>query len=170
MFSSGFSSGARQEDHPVTLTAGAAAPHFDRLDHTGRRVTLDDFAGHPLVVYFYPKAFTPGCTTEACDFRDRHESFHAAGYEIVGVSPDPVERLASFRDEHDLPFPLLSDPDHVMADAYGAWGIKKNYGREYEGIIRSTIVIGADGTVEHAWYNVKAADHAARVERELAAP
>jgi thioredoxin-dependent peroxiredoxin len=151
----------------VQLEEGTPAPYFDRLDQDGRRVTLDDFAGSALVVYFYPKAFTPGCTTESCDFRDRHERFYSAGYEIVGVSPDPVERLEAFRVEHGLPFPLLSDPDHAMAEAYGAWGPKKNYGREYEGIIRSTFVIDAGGTIEHAWYNVKATEHASRVEREL---
>lgn len=151
----------------MPLTPGDTAPFFDRLDHEGSQVTLDDYAGHGLVVYFYPRAFTPGCTTESCDFRDRHDRFYAAGYEIVGVSPDPVEKLAAFREEHDLPFPLLSDEDHSMAAAYGAWGVKKNYGKEYEGIIRSTIVVGPDGSVEQAWYNVRAKGHAGRVEQEL---
>lgn len=152
----------------MRLEAGQAAPFFAKTDHDGNRISFDDYAGHSLVVYFYPKAFTPGCTTESCDFRDRHEAFYAAGYEIVGVSPDTSQKLAAFRIEHDLPFPLLSDEDHSMAEAYGAWGIKKNYGREYEGIIRSTIVIDADGNVEHAWYNVRAKGHAERVAKELA--
>jgi peroxiredoxin Q/BCP len=151
----------------MTLEPGAAAPFFSRLDDEGTSVTLDDYAGHALVVFFYPKAFTPGCTTESCDFRDRHEAFYAAGYEIVGVSPDEVGDLARFRAEHDLPYPMLSDPDHTMAEAYGAWGIKKNYGKEYEGLIRSTIVIDAAGLVEHAWYNVKATGHVQRVARDL---
>lgn len=151
----------------MNLEAGDAAPFFSRIDDTGSHVTLDDYAGHSLVVFFYPKAFTPGCTTESCDFRDRHQSFYSAGYEILGVSPDPVERLEDFRREHELPFHLLSDEDHSMADAYGAWGTKKNYGREYQGIIRSTVVIDAAGRIEHAWYNVRAKGHAARVAGEV---
>jgi peroxiredoxin Q/BCP len=151
----------------VRLEAGSEAPFFRRLDHDGNEVSLDDYAGHRLVVFFYPRAFTPGCTTESCDFRDRHETFYSAGYEIVGVSPDPPEKLASFRQQHELPYPMLSDEDHAMAEAYGAWGTKKNYGREYEGLIRSTIVIDDSGAVEHAWYNVRAKGHAERVERTL---
>lgn len=151
----------------MQLESGQAAPAFDRVDHTGTRVTDADLAGHKTVIYFYPKAFTPGCTTQSCDFRDNYQTFQAAGYEIVGVSPDPVEQLEAFRQEHDLPFPLLSDPDHEMADAFGAWGTKKNYGKEYEGIIRSTFVIDETGTVEHAWYNVRATGHADRVGTEI---
>ena len=151
----------------MRLEQGEAAPEFTRYDQDGRKVTLADFAGRKLVVYFYPKAFTPGCTTESCDFRDRYESFGEAGYDILGVSPDPVERLEAFREKHELPFRLLSDEDHEMAEAYGAWGTKKNYGREYQGIIRSTIVIAEDGTVAHAWYNVKATGHADRVSASL---
>ena len=151
----------------MRLDTGDAAPYFSRLDHEGAEVTLDDYAGHRLVIFFYPKAFTPGCTAESCDFRDRHEPFYTAGYEILGVSPDPVDRLAAFRAEHGLPYPLLSDEDHTMAEAYGAWGTKKNYGKEYEGLIRSTFVLDAEGTVEHAWYNVRAKGHAERVAREV---
>lgn len=151
----------------MKLRTGDAAPDFSRLDNDGTSRSLSDYAGQKLVVYFYPKAFTPGCTTESCDFRDRHQVFAAAGYEIVGVSPDPVGRLEDFRQKHGLPFKLLSDEDHAMATAYGAWGPKKNYGREYEGLIRSTIVVGADGNVEQAWYNVRAAGHAERVADDL---
>lgn len=147
----------------MRLETGQAAPPFSGVDHAGNQVTSDDFAGRPVVLYFYPAAFTPGCTTESCDFRDRYQTFTDAGYEIVGLSPDEPDELARFRSEHDLPFPLVSDPDHSIADAYGAWGTKKNYGREYEGLIRSTIVIDKDGTIEHAWYNVKATGHAQRV-------
>lgn len=147
----------------MRLEPGQPAPPFSSIDHDGNTVTTEDFAGRRVVLYFYPAAFTPGCTTESCDFRDRYQTFADAGYEIVGLSPDEPEKLAQFRAEHDLPFPLVSDPDHAIADAYGAWGIKKNYGREYEGLIRSTIVIDADGTIEHAWYNVKATGHAQRV-------
>ncbi len=151
------------------LTAGDPAPTFSRVADDGTTVASDDFAGHRLIVYFYPRAFTPGCTTESCDFRDRHQALADAGYSIIGVSPDGPERLARFRTEHGLPFPLLSDPDHQMAAAFGAWGIKKNYGREYEGIIRSTVVIGEEGDVLHAWYNVRAKGHADRVAADVGA-
>jgi peroxiredoxin Q/BCP len=151
----------------MQLSTGDPAPFFSRPDQEGRDVTLDDYAGHRLVIYFYPKAFTPGCTTESCDFRDRYQTFYEAGYEILGVSPDPSERLARFKTEHGLPFPLLSDEDHSMAEAYGAWGLKKNYGREYEGLIRSTFVVDEEGAIEHAFYNVRASGHADRMEREL---
>jgi len=152
----------------MALEIGDAAPDFTLIDHTGAPVSLGDFAGDRVIIYFYPAAFTPGCTGESCDFRDRHETLQAAGYRLVGISPDDPATLARFRDEYDLPFPLLSDPDHTVAAAFGAWGLKKNYGKEYEGLIRSTFSIGPDGTVEKAWYNVRAKGHAGRVERELA--
>ena len=147
----------------MRLESGQAAPHFSGLDHEGNETESADFGGRRLVIFFYPNAFTPGCTTEACDFRDRHQTFQDAGYDIVGVSPNEPEELARFRNEYDLPFPLISDPDHTIAEAFGAWGIKKNYGREYEGLIRSTIVVDEQGAVESAWYNVKATGHADRV-------
>lgn len=147
----------------MRLEPGDPAPPFRRTDDSGNEVTLADFAGRQLVIYFYPKAFTPGCTTESCDFRDRYDRFLDAGFAVLGVSPDPQKKLADFRTEYELPFPLLSDEDHAMAEAYGAWGVKKNYGREYEGIIRSTIVVAADGKVGDAWYNVRAKGHADRV-------
>ncbi|MBA2338151.1 MAG: thioredoxin-dependent thiol peroxidase [Acidimicrobiia bacterium] len=153
----------------MQLQPGDQAPSFARPDHTGTEVSSDDHQGRPLVLFFYPKAFTPGCTTESCDFRDRHQGFAAAGYGVIGVSPDPVDKLVRFKEDHDLPFTLLSDVDHSMAEAYGAWGTKSNYGRQYQGIIRSTVVIDATGHIEHAWYNVKATGHAQRVARELAA-
>jgi peroxiredoxin Q/BCP len=151
----------------MTLDAGDTAPAFELLDQDGETVRLGDFTGRSLVVYFYPKAFTGGCTKQACDFRDRHEAFAAAGYEIVGISPDPVERLGRFRDEHTLPFPVLSDPDHAVAEAYGAWGTKKNYGREYQGIIRSTFLIGPNGVVTRAMRNVRATGHVERVFNDI---
>jgi len=147
----------------MRLESGQAAPQFSGLDHEGNKTVSADFAGRRLVIFFYPNAFTPGCTTEACDFRDRYQTFQDAGYGIVGVSPNEPEELARFRDEYGLPFPLISDPDHTIAEAFGAWGIKKNYGREYEGLIRSTIVVDEDGAIEAAWYNVKATGHADRV-------
>jgi peroxiredoxin Q/BCP len=151
----------------MRLEPGMKAPHFARPDQSGKMRSNDDFTGSGLVVYFYPKAFTPGCTTESCDFRDNHQRFLDAGYAVVGVSPDPIDQLAGFRDEYALPFPLLSDEDHSMASSFGAWGMKKNYGREYEGIIRSTFVIDGSGSVEHAWYNVKAKAHVTRVANDV---
>ncbi len=151
----------------MRLTKGDPAPAFSRPDQDENTTSSDDLAGRRYVVYFFPKAFTPGCTAESCDFRDRHETLSAAGYTILGVSPDPVARLEQFRAEHTLPFTLLSDEDHSMAEAFGAWGVKKNYGREYEGIIRSTIIVDETGTVDHAWYNVRAKGHVERIAREL---
>ena len=150
----------------MTLKAGDPAPDFSLSDHDGNTVRLSDLAGERVILYFYPKAFTPGCTTQACDFRDRHDALAAAGYRLLGVSPDPPDRLARFRDEHGLPFPLLSDPDHETAAAYGAWGIKKNYGKAYEGLIRSTFVI-SDGNIDKAWRNVRAKGHAERISTEI---
>jgi peroxiredoxin Q/BCP len=152
----------------MRLEPGQPAPAFRGVDHNGVEVSNVDFAGQNLLIYFYPKAFTPGCTTEACDFRDRYQSFIAAGYAIIGISPDAPERLAEFHDEYRLPFTLISDPDHVIAEAFGAWGLKKNYGREYEGLIRSTVAVDAEGTVTSAWYNVRAKGHAERIERSVA--
>ena len=151
----------------MRLETGQRAPEFHGTDHTGAAISSADFAGRNLLIYFYPKAFTPGCTTEACDFRDRYETFADAGYAIVGISPDSPEQLARFHDEYALPFPLISDPDHAIAEAFGAWGMKKNYGREYEGLIRSTIAVDGDGIVTNAWYNVRAKGHADRIERAV---
>lgn len=151
----------------MAVDAGDPAPDFTLTDHTGAQVALSDFSGKRLIVYFYPRAFTPGCTTESCDFRDRYDVLAAAGNQIVGISPDSVDDLARFRAEYGLPFPLLSDPDHSVAAAYGAWGRKKQYGREYEGMIRSTVVVGPDGSVEKVWRNVRAKGHADRVAGEL---
>ena len=153
----------------MTVEQGDPAPDFSLPDDSGGTTSLGDFEGRKLVLYFYPKAFTPGCTTQACDFRDNHEALRSAGYDIVGVSPDTPDRLADFKDEYDLPFTLVSDEDHAVAEAYGAWGTKKNYGREYEGLIRSTFIIDETGTVETAWRNVRAKGHGERVMREAGA-
>jgi len=155
---------------PVHLTTGDPAPAFTAIDQTGTERTLDEFIGSGLVIYFYPKAFTPGCTTESCDFRDRHEAFAARGMTILGVSPDGQHKLRDFKREHDLPFDLLSDPDHTMATAYGAYGEKTNYGKTYLGIIRSTFVVDKDGTVDQAFYNVRAKGHAERVSTATVTP
>ncbi len=151
----------------MQLEAGQKAPTFTAADQTGTVRSSEEFAGSKLVIYFYPKAFTPGCTTESCDFRDRHEFLQAQGYQVLGVSPDKPDKLQKFKDEYHLPFDLLSDPDHTMAAAYGAFGTKKNYGREYQGIIRSTFLINEDGTIKDALYNVKAAGHAERVAKSV---
>src|SRR5690554_3612276 len=143
---------------------------FTLPDQHGNPVSSDDFAGRHLIVFFYPKAMTPGCTTEACDFRDRYERLLDAGYAVVGISPDPPEDNAKFAAEHNLKFPLLSDTDHAVAERFGAWGMKKNYGREVEGLIRSTFVLGPDGELVHEWRNVRAKGHVARVAKELGIP
>ncbi|MGX5357692.1 thioredoxin-dependent thiol peroxidase [Kocuria sp. KH4] len=149
------------------LEPGRKAPDFTLPDAQGRPVSLADLRGRRVVVYFYPKASTPGCTTQACDFRDSLERFAADGFAVVGVSPDTPEALARFADAESLTFPLLSDADHRVAEAYGAWGEKKNYGRTYEGLVRSTVVVGPEGDVELAQYNVRATGHVAKLRRDL---
>ncbi|HEX2155317.1 MAG TPA: thioredoxin-dependent thiol peroxidase [Acidimicrobiia bacterium] len=140
---------------------------FNLPDQDGNPVSADDYAGKRLVMFFYPKAMTTGCTTEACDFRDSYGDLLDAGYEVVGISPDAPERNARFREKEGLPFPLLSDEDHSLAEELGAWGTKKNYGKEYEGIIRSTFVLDPEGNVEHEYRNVKATGHVARLKEDL---
>lgn len=143
------------------------APDFSLLDQDGQRVSLADLRGRKTVLYFYPAAMTPGCTTQACDFRDSIASLEGAGYQVVGVSRDEPAKLAAFRERDGLTFPLLSDPDHAVHDAYGAWGEKTNYGKVIEGVLRSTFVIDEDGTIALAQYNVKATGHVARLRRLL---
>lgn len=143
------------------------APDFTLPNQDGRPVSLKSFAGRPLIIFFYPKAMTPGCTTEACDFRDAYEDLAAAGYEVVGISPDPPDVNARFREKERLPFDLLSDTQHVVAEAFEAWGMKKNYGREYEGLIRSTFVVAPDLTIVRQFKNVRATGHVDRLTREL---
>ncbi|MDN5668276.1 MAG: thioredoxin-dependent thiol peroxidase [Renibacterium salmoninarum] len=149
------------------LTPGSKAPDFSLADAQEKSVSLKDFAGKKVVVYFYPAASTPGCTKEACDFRDNLNSLASAGYAVVGISPDKPAALAKFSSKESLNFPLLSDPDHAVAEAYGAWGEKKNYGRTYEGLIRSTFVLDGSGVVELAQYNVRATGHVAKLRRDL---
>ncbi|MBQ1443947.1 MAG: thioredoxin-dependent thiol peroxidase [Renibacterium sp.] len=149
------------------LTPGSKAPDFSLADAQEKSVSLKDFAGKKVVVYFYPAASTPGCTKEACDFRDNLNSLATAGYAVVGISPDKPAALAKFSSKESLNFPLLSDPDHAVAEAYGAWGEKKNYGRTYEGLIRSTFVLDGSGVVELAQYNVRATGHVAKLRRDL---
>lgn len=149
------------------LEAGDAAPDFTLTAADGSAVSLADYRGQNVILYFYPKADTPGCTTQACDFRDSLASLQGAGYQVLGVSPDPVSALTKFTESQDLTFPLLSDEDHVVAEAYGAWGEKKNYGKVSEGLIRSTVVLDQDGKVQLAQYNVKATGHVARLREKL---
>ena len=149
------------------LSPGDTAPEFSLPDAQGTTVSLSDYAGQKVIVYFYPKAMTPGCTTQACDFRDRMERFTADGYAVIGISPDPVDKLEQFTEKEELNFPVLADEDHAVAEAYGAWGEKKNYGRVYEGLIRSTIVIDENGKVEVAQYNVRAKGHVDKLRRDL---
>jgi peroxiredoxin Q/BCP len=140
---------------------------FTLPDQHGNPVSSDGFAGKRVILFFYPKAMTPGCTAEACDFRDRYDRLLDAGYAVVGISPDNPADNARFAEAEGLPFPLLSDTDHDVAQRYGAWGMKKNYGREFEGLIRSTFVLGPNGDLEHEWRNVRAKGHVERVAREL---
>lgn len=145
------------------LAPGDHAPDFTLPDDTGAEVSLSDFRGRTVVLYAYPSAMTPGCTTQACDFRDSLESLHAAGVEVVGLSPDAPARLAKFRAKEGLTFPLLSDADKAVLQEYGAYGEKTMYGKKSMGVIRSTFVIGPDGNIAHALYNVRASGHVARV-------
>lgn len=153
----------------IRLDEGDANPGFALPDATGAVVRPEDFAGRRVVVYFYPAAFTPGCTTEACDFRDSLASLQAAGVAVVGISPDPVGRLAEWAEAERLDFPLLSDEDHAVASAWGAWGRKVVNGEERVGLIRSTFVLGPGGTVESAEYHVDPNGHVARLREQLAA-
>ena len=149
------------------LTVGDIAPDFTLTASDSSVVSLADLRGRSVIVYFYPAAATPGCTKEACDFRDSLNSLSAAGYAVLGISPDKVEKLAKFAADEALTFPLLSDPDHAVAEAYGAWGEKKNYGKVYEGLIRSTVVVDPEGRISLAQYNVRATGHVAKLRRDL---
>ncbi len=149
------------------LAKGDEAPDFTLPDQDGEPVSLADFAGRRVVVYFYPKDDTPGCTKEACQFNDNLRSFSASGAAVVGISADPAAKHQAFRDKYGLRFPLLTDADHEVGAAYGAWGEKTLYGKKTVGVIRSTFLVGPDGTITRAWYHVKADGHAAKVLAEL---
>jgi len=149
------------------LEPGDRAPDFTLPSDTGEDVTLSGLRGRKVVVYFYPAAMTPGCTTEACDFSDSLESLRAQGYEVLGISPDPVEKLAKFRAKEGLSITLLSDADRTVMTAYEAYGEKKMYGKTVQGVIRSTFVVDEEGRVQLAQYNVKATGHVAKLRRDL---
>lgn len=154
----------------IRLDKGDTAPDFALSNDRGETVSLKDFAGSRVIVYFYPRANTPGCTTEACDFTENFSQFDDAGVKVLGISPDKPEALAKFRADHDLTVELLSDPSKETLEAYGAFGEKKNYGKVVQGVIRSTFLVSVDdagkGTIETAQYNVKATGHVGRILRD----
>ncbi|WP_298330576.1 thioredoxin-dependent thiol peroxidase [Haloactinopolyspora sp.] len=151
----------------IRLTPGDPAPEFTLPDADGSPVSLSSLRGQHVIVYFYPAAMTPGCTTQACDFRDNLASLQTAGYTVLGISPDAPAKLAEFRENDSLTFPLLSDPDLGVLKAYGAYGEKKLYGKTVTGVLRSTFVIDPDGKIVKAMYNVKATGHVAKLRRDL---
>ena len=151
----------------TNLDTGDTAPDFTLLDQDEHPVSLSDFRGRRVIVYFYPAAQTPGCTTQACDFRDSLASLQGAGYTVLGISRDTPEKLRAFRDSDGLTFPLLSDADHAVHEAYGAWGEKQNYGKTVTGVLRSTFVVDEEGKIVEAMYNVKATGHVARLRKTL---
>ncbi len=151
----------------VRLSPGDPAPDFTLPTDFGDQLSLTDLRGGKVVLYAYPAAMTPGCTKQACDFRDSLDSLRAAGYQVVGISPDKPAKLAKFRERDELTFPLVSDEDRAVLRSYGAFGEKKNYGRVMQGVIRSTFVIDEAGRIELAQYNVRATGHVAKLRRDL---
>ena len=149
------------------LSVGDTAPDFTLPDSEGNKVSLSDFRGRRVVVYFYPAAMTPGCTKQACDFRDNLAELNDAGYQVLGISPDKPEKLAKFVAKEGLTFPLLSDTEKTVLGQWAAFGEKKNYGRVIQGVIRSTFVVGPDGKIEKAAYNVRATGHVAKLMKDL---
>jgi thioredoxin-dependent peroxiredoxin len=141
------------------LSEGDLAPDFTLLDQEGEELTLSDLRGRMVVLYFYPRADTPGCTTQACGVRDHRADYEAAGARVLGVSPDSVEAISAFADKHGLDFTLLADPDHEVAEAYGTWGEKKSYGKTYMGVNRSTVIIGPDGRIARVFPKVSPKTH-----------
>jgi thioredoxin-dependent peroxiredoxin len=151
----------------MTVDIDVKAPDFKLPTNTGEEVSLSDFRGEKVVLYFYPKDMTPGCTTEACDFRDAHEKFITSGAVILGISPDPVKRHQKFVEKYDLPFILLSDETTEVAKLYDVWKLKKNFGKEYMGIERTTFLINEEGMIEKVWQKVKVKNHVEDVFNEL---
>jgi peroxiredoxin Q/BCP len=147
----------------MVLSVGEKAPEFELMDNEGHPQKLSDYRGQTIVVYFYPRDDTPGCTKEACSFRDSYGEFRRAGVEVIGISPDSEKSHTKFIEKYELPFTLLSDPDHKVCEAFGVWGTKKMAGREYEGVYRTTFIIGPDGVIKEVFENVKPADHSQEV-------
>ena len=154
----------------IKLSPGDTAPDFTLPDPDGKSVTLSDLRGRKVILYFYTAASTPGCTTQACDFRDNLASLQGAGYAVLGISPDQPAKQAKFRDEQHVTYPLLCDPDRTVLEAYGTYGEKKSYGKTVIGVIRSTFVIDESGTIEQAQYAVKATGHVAKLRKDLGLP
>jgi len=152
---------------PTRLAPGDKAPAFSLPDAEGNKVSLADYRGRKVIVYFYPAASTPGCTKEACDFRDSLRDLNGAGIDVVGISPDPPAKLAKFRDAEKLTFPLLSDPERKVLTAWGAFGEKQMYGKKVQGVIRSTFLVDEKGKIAVAQYNVRATGHVAKLRGEL---
>lgn len=148
----------------MKINIGDKAPHFEGQNEKGETISLDQYKGKKLVLYFYPKDDTPGCTAEACSLRDGYGDLQKAGIEVVGVSPDKVAKHQKFIDKYDLPFTLLADEDHKVLEAYGVWGLKKFMGREYMGVNRTTFIIDEDSKVEHIIEKVKTKDHANQIK------
>lgn len=151
----------------MPIPAGNQAPEFTLLDEFEKEVRLSDYRGKTVLLYFYPKDDTPGCTKEACNFRDDYSDYDRAGVTILGISPDSSKSHAKFKSKYELPFTLLADPDHQIADAYGVWGRKKFSGREYDGILRTTFLIGPDSRILRVFENVKPPEHSAQILAEL---
>ena len=151
----------------MPIQSGIPAPDFELPDETGTIRRLSDFRGQPVILYFYPKDDTPGCTTEACNFRDDYSAYENAGVVILGVSPDSVKSHAKFKQKYGLPFPLLADEDHNVCEMYDVWALKKYMGREYMGVLRTTFLIDSDGQISRVFENVKPADHSEELLAEL---
>ena len=151
----------------MSLKIGEQVPDFELEANSGEKIRLSDYKGKNVVLYFYPKDMTPGCTTEACDFRDRHTDFTSLNTVVLGISPDPIARHQKFIQKHELPFPLLSDETHEVSESYDVWKLKKNFGKEYMGIERSTFLIGKEGELLKEWRKVKVAGHAEEIQKEL---
>jgi peroxiredoxin Q/BCP len=148
---------------PTQLQTGDKAPEFSGLDQNGKEVSLKDFRGKKVVLYFYPEDDTPGCTAQACNLRDNYSAFKVKGYEIIGVSPDTVASHQKFKDKYQLPFSLLSDPDHKIIDQYGVWGEKNSFGRTYMGLIRTTFIIDENGVIEKLIAKPNTKEHAEEI-------
>lgn len=147
----------------MVLTVGSTAPDFKLRDENGTEQSLSEYLGKAIVLYFYPKDDTPGCTTEACGFRDDYSAYKDVDIEILGVSPDTVESHRKFKDKHNLPFSLLADVDHKVCEAYGVWGKKKMFGKEFDGVLRTTFIIDGNGVIQRVFEKVKPAEHSAEI-------
>lgn len=152
----------------MTISVGEPAPDFSLPDEAGKMHNLSDYRGNPVVLYFYPNDDTPGCTKEACGFRDDYSSYQQAGVKILGVSPNTENSHAKFKAKYELPFTLLADPEHEVLKLYGVWRLKKSFGREYEGVVRTTFLIGGDGTILKVYEKVKPAKHSEEILSDLA--